>query len=83
MEQEHRKRKTYPSDLTDAQWLILEPLIPAPRYRFPKSFVPHAVHASTSPSGLRSARTGAKTARPERSAAKSKGARGSIATHLI
>jgi putative transposase len=32
VEQEHRKRKTYPSDLTDAQWLILEPLIPAPRY---------------------------------------------------
>ncbi len=32
MEQEHRKRKTYPSDLTDAQWVILEPLIPAPRY---------------------------------------------------
>lgn len=32
MEQEHGKRKTYPSDLTDAQWLILEPLLPAPRY---------------------------------------------------
>lgn len=32
MEQEHGKRKTYLSDLTDAQWLILEPLIPAPRY---------------------------------------------------
>jgi putative transposase len=32
VEQEHVKRKTYPSDLTDAQWLILEPLIPVPRY---------------------------------------------------
>src|SRR5215475_4582102 len=25
------KRKAYPSDLTDAQWAILEPLLPAPR----------------------------------------------------
>jgi putative transposase len=25
------KRKAYPSDLTDAQWAILEPLIPAPK----------------------------------------------------
>jgi putative transposase len=25
------KRKPYPSDLTDAQWMILEPLIPPPR----------------------------------------------------
>lgn len=32
MEPEHGKRKTYPSDLTDAQWTILAPLIPAPRY---------------------------------------------------
>jgi putative transposase len=32
VEQEHAKRKTYPSDLTDAQWAILEPLIPVPRY---------------------------------------------------
>ena len=28
---EQDKRKAYPSDLTDAQWAILEPLIPAPR----------------------------------------------------
>jgi putative transposase len=32
VEPEHGKRKTYPSDLTDAQWTILAPLIPAPRY---------------------------------------------------
>jgi len=32
MAKEHEKRKAYPSDLTDAQWAILEPLIPAPRY---------------------------------------------------
>lgn len=25
----HRRR--YPSDLTDAQWAVLEPLVPAPR----------------------------------------------------
>ena len=31
MAEEHDKRKAYPSDLTDAQWAILEPLIPAPR----------------------------------------------------
>jgi len=31
MTEEHEKRKAYPSDLTDAQWAILEPLIPAPR----------------------------------------------------
>src|SRR2546428_11393274 len=31
MAEEHEKRKPYPSDLTDAQWTILEPLIPAPR----------------------------------------------------
>jgi putative transposase len=30
MAEEHEKRKAYPSDLTDAQWAILEPLIPAP-----------------------------------------------------
>ena len=30
--EEHEKRKMYPSDLTDAQWAILEPLLPAPRY---------------------------------------------------
>jgi putative transposase len=28
---EQEKRKAYPSDLTDAQWAIVEPLIPAPR----------------------------------------------------
>jgi transposase len=33
MAEEHEKRKAYPSDLTDAQWAILEPLIPAPRTR--------------------------------------------------
>jgi putative transposase len=32
MEAEHEKRKAYPSDLTDAQWAILEPVIPAPPY---------------------------------------------------
>ena len=31
MAKEHEKRKAYPSDLTDAQWTILEPLIPVPR----------------------------------------------------
>jgi transposase len=31
MAEEHEKRKPYPSDLTDAQWAILEPLLPAPR----------------------------------------------------
>ena len=31
MAEEHEERKAYPSDLTDAQWAILEPLIPAPR----------------------------------------------------
>jgi putative transposase len=31
MAEEHEKRKAYPSDLTEAQWAILEPLIPAPR----------------------------------------------------
>jgi transposase len=31
MAEEHEKRKAYPSDLTDAQWVILAPLIPAPR----------------------------------------------------
>jgi len=31
MAEEHEKRKAYPSDFTDAQWAILEPLIPAPR----------------------------------------------------
>jgi putative transposase len=31
MVEEHEKRKAYPSDLTDAQWTILAPLIPAPR----------------------------------------------------
>lgn len=31
MGQEHDKRKAYPSDLTDAQWAIVAPLIPAPR----------------------------------------------------
>ena len=30
MAEEQGKRKAYPSDLTDAQWAILEPLIPAP-----------------------------------------------------
>jgi putative transposase len=28
---EQEQRKAYPSDLTDAQWAIVEPLIPAPR----------------------------------------------------
>jgi putative transposase len=32
MGEEHEKRKAYPSDLTDAQWAIRAPLIPAPRY---------------------------------------------------
>ena len=32
MAEEDEKRKAYPSDLTDAQWAIIEPLIPAPRY---------------------------------------------------
>ena len=31
MAEEHDKRKAYPSDLTAAQWAILEPLLPAPR----------------------------------------------------
>ena len=31
MAREHETRKAYPSDLTDVQWVILEPLIPAPR----------------------------------------------------
>src|SRR5216684_5730058 len=31
MLREQEKRKAYPSDLTDAQWAIVEPLIPAPR----------------------------------------------------
>jgi putative transposase len=31
MAEEQDKRKAYPSDLTDAQWAILEPLLPAPR----------------------------------------------------
>jgi putative transposase len=31
MAEEHEKRKAYPSDLTDVQWVILAPLIPAPR----------------------------------------------------
>src|SRR5262245_58879539 len=31
MAEEPEKRKAYPSDLTDAQWASLEPLIPAPR----------------------------------------------------
>src|SRR5216684_3366549 len=31
MLEEHEKRKAYPSDLTDAQWAIVEPLMPAPR----------------------------------------------------
>jgi putative transposase len=31
MAEEHEKRKPYPSELTDAQWAIREPLLPAPR----------------------------------------------------
>ena len=31
MPREQEKRKAYPSDLTDAQWASVEPLIPAPR----------------------------------------------------
>lgn len=30
MSGEQEKRKSYPSDLTDEQWAILEPLIPPP-----------------------------------------------------
>jgi transposase len=33
MAEKHAKRKAYPSDLTEAQWAILEPLLPAPRNR--------------------------------------------------
>jgi len=29
MEQTTRARKTYPSDLREAEWAILEPLVPA------------------------------------------------------
>jgi putative transposase len=32
MVEEHETRKAYPSDLTDDQWAIIAPLIPAPRY---------------------------------------------------
>jgi len=32
MTEEHEKRKAYPADLTDTQWVIIAPLIPAPRY---------------------------------------------------
>ena len=32
MTEEHEKRKAYPSDLLDAQWEIIAPLIPAPHY---------------------------------------------------
>ncbi len=31
MAEEHGKRKAYLSDLTDAQWAIVEPLMPASR----------------------------------------------------
>jgi transposase len=31
MAEEHDRRKAYPADLTDAQWAIVEPLIPASR----------------------------------------------------
>ena len=31
MAEEHGKRKAYPSDLTDAQWAIVAPLLPASR----------------------------------------------------
>ncbi len=31
MPEEQEQRKAYPSDLTDAQWTIVEPLMPAPR----------------------------------------------------
>src|SRR6185295_1072262 len=31
MAEEPEKRKAYPWDLTDAQWVILAPLMPAPR----------------------------------------------------
>ena len=33
-------RKPYPSDLTDAQWEILEPLIPAPGAESPREPIP-------------------------------------------
>src|SRR5262245_38840406 len=52
-------------------------------YRSPKSFVEAAVHASTLPCRLRLARTDPKTARPERSAAKSKGVRQAFSPHFI
>jgi len=31
MFKQDRPRKTYPSDLTDEQWAIMEPLLPPPR----------------------------------------------------
>ncbi len=33
------KRKRYPSDLTDAEWKLIEPLIPKPKPRGPKKNV--------------------------------------------
>ncbi|MFB6277842.1 MAG: hypothetical protein ABEI32_17035 [Halothece sp.] len=33
------KRRSYPTDLTDAEWEIVEPLIPKPKRRGPKANV--------------------------------------------
>lgn len=35
-----QRRRAYPSDLTDAQWEVLEPLIPAPAEE-----APHLIHS--------------------------------------
>ncbi len=33
------KRKPYPSDLSDAEWKLIEPLLPKPLHRGPKANV--------------------------------------------
>jgi len=33
------KRRSYPTDLTNAEWKIVEPLIPKPQHRGPKANV--------------------------------------------
>ena len=43
MVQEGQVRKKYPSDLTDEQWAIVEPLIPPARRR-PRGGRPRKVH---------------------------------------
>ena len=43
MVQEGQVRKKYPSDLTDEQWVIVEPLIP-PAKRSPRGGRPRKVH---------------------------------------